>query len=333
MSTPLATTPAATPPANNPLERLPDAHRQQVQQMMALVAQVLKPAGINSVAFNFTQPGLPRIQLGVHPSGAPTIVLATLPKSGSLFIRNSLVRRLNMTMASVSGDFFPEDLIVPGLLKQIAGGGHVVQTHIPAHELNAALLEQYLGRVVVHVRDPRQATLSWVHHLDRLQGDADVRDRLRVVQPALPADYFDRNFEQKVQWNLDHHLPNCVRWVRDWVALSESSSRNLNVCFTTFAKMKHDPDAFFAELLGFYGVDPARLSPDDAAPDADIKKDHFRKGETDEWRRVFTPDQCAQATEAIDADLAERFDWSRDASPASVEAEALADAEIKQHAA
>jgi hypothetical protein len=46
-----------------------------------------------------------------------------------------------------------------------------------------------------------------------------------------------------------------------------------------------------------------------AAPPRD-RSTHFRKGQVDEWREVFTPEQSLAASQAMPADLCARFGWT-----------------------
>ncbi|MEM1445132.1 MAG: sulfotransferase domain-containing protein [Planctomycetota bacterium] len=308
----------STPPAANPLERLAPQHQQQAQALIQALAHLLQPTGVEGVQFRFPAAGPPKVTLHQSPN-TPSVVLVTLPKSGSIFIRNTLQRDLDLEYAEFSGGYFPHDLINEWLAQHFSQGSYVFQSHIDADPLNIYQLARYTPRIVVHVRDPRQATLSWAHHIDKVHADPNLSGRIAVAHPDLPGDYFDRSFEDRLQWQLEHHLPACVAWVRGWCEQADRGDSPLQIKFTTFADMKADPVRFFADLLGHYGIDANLLNQEALQAKRQEGTEHFRKGKLDEWRGVFTETQRTQATQAIDADLAERFDWPLD--PAGLAAE------------
>ncbi|MEM9753187.1 MAG: sulfotransferase domain-containing protein [Planctomycetota bacterium] len=303
MSTPL--------PAANPLDRLTAEQQQQTQALIQALANLLQPTGVDGLQFRFPNAGPPKVTLHQSPN-TPSVVLITLPKSGSMFIRNTLQRDLDLEYAEFSGGYFPHDLINEWLTQHFSRGSYVFQSHIDADPLNIYQLARYTPRVVVHVRDPRQATLSWTHHIDKVHADPNLRGRLAVAHPDLPGDYFDRPFEDRLQWQLEHHLPACVAWVRGWCEQADRPDSPLQIMFTTFANIKADPASFFAGLLGHYGIDATRLNQESLHAERREGTDHFRKGKLDEWRSVFSEAQRIQATQMIDPKLAERFDWSLD---------------------
>ena len=162
-----------------------------------------------------------------------------------------------------------------------------------------------LSRLVVHLRDPRQATPSWAHHIETLTGaSAYLRKR---IWPLLPEDYDRWTFAEKLDWNIAKHLRLLGPWVEAWVALAEASADQLSIRFTSYEEFRRDEPGFYAGLLEFYGIELAEF---DANP-ADLAKQefHFCKGQTDEWREVFTDAQKQAAWRLMPDDLCARFGW------------------------
>ena len=240
--------------------------------------------------------------------GIPPILFATMPKSGSIYIANRLVNAFAAPFCRISLNLFPVDPIIPSWLAAFALGGAVCQEHLDASPRNLELLQRHgVTRLIVHVRDPRQATLSWTHHVETLTEDAAfLRRRLA---PSLPADYDGLSFSRKLDWQIGRHLPLLMEWLTPWVAMVDDAAQGLAVLFTRYEAFRRSEDDFFAELRRFYGIENA----DFAANPADLTSErfHFRKGRTDEWREVFSEAQRDAAWTRMPSRLNERFGWLR----------------------
>ena len=92
---------------------------------------------------------------------------------------------------------------------------------------------------MLHVRDPRQAVLSWTHHLDSISKDKGSALWLDVVVPSLPKDYFDFPFERKLDWQIQHHLPHLMNWCEQWKSVIEKRTDDLFL-LTTFEELAGD---------------------------------------------------------------------------------------------
>jgi hypothetical protein len=115
------------------------------------------------------------------------MALVTMPKSGSLYLLMRFVEGLNIPPYHISLDLFPHDHLVPAWAEDLARGGAIAQEHLDASEANLDLLRRAgVTRIVVQVRDPRQAALSWTYHIDGITGErTSVR---RLMPSAVPAD-------------------------------------------------------------------------------------------------------------------------------------------------
>ena len=93
-----------------------------------------------------------------------TILLNTMPKSGSVYILKSLAKIVDLKTKHCgdpsNGRLSDKDLTA------FSTGGFVVQNHLALSAENLQILEQLKPRMVLHLRDPRQAMLSWLHHVD-----------------------------------------------------------------------------------------------------------------------------------------------------------------------
>jgi hypothetical protein len=235
--------------------------------------------------------------------GVPPVALVTMQKSASEYIRANLLDALDVPEIPVSIGTIPVDRAVPCALAQLARGGALCRSHLSADNA-AALAEAGLGRVLLHVRDPRQVTVSWAHMMRRL----DNRKFLyaaRMYDPFIPDALPGWSLEQQVGWAIENYLPGQVRWLQDWLQVVDARSP-LRICLTTFEQFSTDQTAFYRRLLDFFEAPlahPDRL--DRRTPEA---MRNFRSGSTSEWQDVFTSAQ-KRALRPLMAPLVERFGW------------------------
>ncbi len=254
----------------------------------------------------------------VDPAAGPSLFLCTLPKSGTIYLTNLFLRGLGLAHRSVTLGCFPRDLLDWQKVRA-ARAGAVVHTHLDASPANLQVLRTLQPRAMVHLRDPRQAALSFVHHARRLWDRARDPAELLHIDPAPPADFYARPLDQQVDWVLDLYLPACVQWVADWLAAADGDS-GVEVLVTTFDEMTRDERGLVRRVLAFFGHDPDRFdwpAVDRAVAAHSAGSDpravfgvHFRQGTPDEWRGVFTPAQRDRATAQIPAAWKARFGWT-----------------------
>ena len=235
--------------------------------------------------------------------GLPGMLINALPKSASESIWNRLAEGLGLAQGHISLGLFPDCLTIPYRARELGRGGMAAKEHLPATPHNLSVLARSgVDRVVVHVRDLRQATLSWAHFLE-----GDVRKRLlaplwRKTSPA--AAFFDEPFEVQLDWHIDNYLPIAARFIEQWIDAGEAPDCGVAVKFLTFEAFKDDPDCYMDAILAFYGI-----ATEGFRHDAEAEVVHLRKGAVDEWRGVFSAAQAARAWRQIPPRMAERFAW------------------------
>lgn len=234
----------------------------------------------------------------------PPILINTLPKSASVYIANTLAQGLGCTVRSLSNGYFPRDYVDVRRLSAFCKTGGVAQEHLDASVVNLRILASYVRQLVVHIRDPRQATLSWAHHLLRL-----YRERqellLVTVDPALPDDYFNWDFQRQLDWQIQYHLPACIDWIQAWLH-AEYGNNPLQIMFTSFEDFLANQKTFFAKILKFFGISTSGFKHVELNKSSAV---NFRRGEQAEWKRVFTPAQIRLANEKIPIPMVARFRW------------------------
>ncbi|MEM9294828.1 MAG: hypothetical protein AAGA57_03415 [Planctomycetota bacterium] len=235
--------------------------------------------------------------------GLPGILFNTMPKSGSVFLGKTLSRGLGLAARPMAIPSHPlRDHAVRAWAGELAKGGSLCQEHLPATPTNLGVLEAAgIAKLVVHVRDPRQAMLSSLHHLQKNAGLAR-----RIMAPYIPEGFEGLALEPAAAWMIEHYLPELIAWVRGW-ARAESAGR-VEVCWTRYADLHADVERVVDPVLRFYGVDAGLMSWPEVATD---EGSHYRKGERDEWRRALPSELGRRMTEALPDDLATRFGWER----------------------
>ncbi|MCH7794540.1 MAG: hypothetical protein IH900_05295 [Proteobacteria bacterium] len=233
----------------------------------------------------------------------PAMAISTVPKSASESIWNQLAEGLGLAQCYLSLGLFPDCCLVPARVAEAARGGIIAKDHIAptAHNLRA-LGQAGIDRVIVHHRDPRQAALSWVHF-----ARDDINQRLmaplwRKIVP--PAGVLSRDLGAQIDWCIENYLPLLIGFLADWRAVDADPDRPVSVLFLSFELFRAEPARYFERALEFYRVPPERF-----AAEAEAEVVHLRKGQTDEWRGVFTEAQRERAWELIPDTMAEAFGW------------------------
>lgn len=241
------------------------------------------------------------IVFSVKCYGEP-IIFNTLPKSGSVFIGKTLSDGLKEgRFITISNNTFPSDTISPDDLELLIITESLTQEHFDASEENLSVLKEKLPKLIVHVRDPRQAIISWTHHLNKIQHSQEA---LNYFLLSLPTNYFELSFMEQLEWQIDNYFPVCIKWIEEWIEASKDES--LKILFTTYESFTENPEKFFKNIFDFYGItlDVGKL------PSLPKKEAfHFRKGENEEWKKVMSKSQQEKVTRMLPKELFTKFNW------------------------
>jgi hypothetical protein len=225
--------------------------------------------------------------------GLPAILLCTQFKSGSIFIASKLREGLDLPHTYVTRTPI-EDRIVPEWLAMLAHGGALAQEHLPP---DAETLDRVagsgIGRMVVHVRDPRQSLLSAVHYLTKLFGDSSAG--ALVARAELPDDFPGWSVARRIDHYLDRGYLAQAAWTADWIAVAKAPPAGLDILLLDYDLLQADAVAYFRRLLGFYGIAETAFDWSLLAKRPEPGTLHFRTGTTDEWRSTLSPEQQARA--------------------------------------
>jgi hypothetical protein len=232
-----------------------------------------------------------------------SILLNTMPKSASIYVMRVVQRIVGLDFMYVGNGYNLIDQIALQSVKKFVGGGYVAQNHLAPSVENLQILEHHRLKMVLHVRDPRQALLSWVHHLDRITESNDASEFLLYFVPRTPPGYFALPLSQKIDWQIENYLPDLIAWTKRWVEIADQGT--IPILITDQKDLQSDEKAFFDSILAFYQYNLDYALPD--VPKTD--ETHFRRADPREWLRTFTPEQAVSATSAIPDMLRTRFGW------------------------
>jgi Sulfotransferase domain len=237
----------------------------------------------------------------------PPILINTMPKSGSIYLTRTIAASLGIdfSLESLADGSFPSYVMIPRALENLRRGDVVRHEHFDASPINLAICARHIDRVVLHLRDPRQATLSWTHHFNRLLLLHPHSTYPTVNQPLQ--DYRRWPFERQLDWQIDYHMVSLVAWLRTWIAIANNPP--FKILRTQFEELINDERALFDRILEFYGL-PAN-GVEMRTPKKTIEY-HYRCGRADEWKHVFSAEQKARSRAIVEDDILDHFGWSAD---------------------
>jgi hypothetical protein len=232
------------------------------------------------------------------------ILLNTMPKSGSVYVLKSLAKILRLRTMYIGNQYGLIDQIDVKDALTFSGGGFVSQNHLAASPENLQILQHFKLKMVLHLRDPRQALLSWIHHLHYIADGNDRSEQLLYFAPRPPVGYFAFSLSRQIDWQIENYMPQLVLWATRWVEIADRGT--IPILITHQNDLRLEEKAFFDAILAFYRIDLDYALPNLART---MDETHFRKADPMEWRRTFTPAQAIRATSMIPESLSKRFGW------------------------
>jgi hypothetical protein len=281
----------------------------KIKKHLLEVAKELLKRGGTQINFTFGEP--PNILVCKYLIANmnldfPPIFISTLPKSGSIYLLSTL-RQLNLELQNFSTGVFPRSYINYKNIKVWNNPGYINVEHISADPVNLRMINFYCNKMIVHTRDPRQAVLSWVHHLPKMYEEEKeglfVRTGLK-----LHKEYFTWDFSKRLDWYIKNNFIYWIDWIQQWVDAENNPDFKTEILFTSHQELSEYPRAFFIRITRFYGI-PDKYFLGATLPEKKQGQLHFRKGLTNEWVDVFTDEQKEFTNKLIPKELKTRFGW------------------------
>ncbi len=291
------------------VEQFPDSQEANFKLGNALLAA---KGGCNQAAYYFYQANKLKFKEARTKGDLGLIYMPALHRSGSGYVERALHHGLGLdygTDISAHIGWYPDLLIsFPSFALSLQPvPAAIISNHIPASRANLMALNLSVDRLFVHVRDPRQAVVSYVHYLQYLKRTNNI---YALLEARLPENYFLFSLEDQISWQIEYsYLPVAVNWINSWVDAQNDPVFYPEILFTTHEQLVADNKGFFETILKFYDIDQSRFKF--PAQPVFEKNTHMRKGSVDEFKQVFTTKQIEKASQMVPERLKKMFDWSK----------------------
>jgi len=181
--------------------------------------------------------------------------------------------------------------------------GYVFGAHMQASYHNMRILEESgITRITVLLRDPRDAFVSWVHHLREL-GLPARNYHSRIYH--IPRDYYDWSVEEQFDFQVRSFLPTTINWVEGWLDYYAAADRKVDILFVLYDELKRDPLSYMKRIFEFHEIDDVDYSKLVVPEEGKL---HFRKGEHEQWRVDFSPGNQRLASEMLQDRISRGFE-------------------------
>lgn len=267
--------------------QLPFAHVNDIVRLMWLTGQKERiPA--------FLERYMP---LSGRPSGRQWMVFA-LPKSAGSSLSSSLADALGVPhypsgYESPKMPYQAAVLLAPEMTRRLGARSCIHQTHAMPWRRNIAVLRSTARpRFLIHLRDPRDAVLSYYH-----MGERYAMHRMRFVLafPGYNAWPQERRFEAV----LKVAFPTFVGWIRGWLDYADSHRDQAMV--TSFDDLTREGPALVERITAFLTGTSRSCT--------DLHKVHFRVGQDGGDDPLMPATLRRRLHSAIPADMRARFGW------------------------
>lgn len=244
------------------------------------------------------------------------IVSITLPKSGSMWLKDQIYAAirlgdLNLRHTIVHGADLPSinnpnpdrfQLNRECLKKLVAGGG-IAFNHIYPNDDDLFLLKSYGVKSLINFRDPRQALISWYHHVKNYIINDPVESKLYGYDET----YYSSDHNTQIEYLIENFYPFLVSWVTAWFSQIESFESNL-ILVMNHERLVSEPDVCQSRIERFLDLPRGTVNLKNS-PTPNVA--HFRKGLSNEWKSVLNKDQQKRITEKLPTDIMNFFGWDR----------------------
>ncbi len=233
-----------------------------------------------------------------------SIFFVSLPKSGTVYTWTTISKLTHLNIPEFhllegwsqynsGSDFscpklyacgdYNTQLLLPHNM-QYYSEGYIFGAHMQASFHNMHVLEESgYDRIVVLLRDPRDALVSWVHHLKNL-GPSSRNYHSKIYH--IPCDYWEWSLADQFHYQIRSFLPTITNWVEGWLAYYADPNRKMDILFVLYDELKRQPLNYFKKIMKFYQIHQVDYTQ---IPEVAQGQLHYRKGEHEQWREEFSP--------------------------------------------
>jgi len=235
----------------------------------------------------------------------PNIQLVSLPKSGSGAVSYFLAKYLDVPVARCSFDGSINGIVIKKWAEIFAKGGVVSHEHFPATVENIRNLgDSGISKVLVQVRDPRQAFHSLMHHELK---HARFWDRLQLSskeeQESLAEDF------EQFSGRCINSYDQIVKWIEGWIRAEELGP--LTVEFMDYDTFSANNANALGKICNFFNIpfEPGEMTNLVQSTNSNSEWSNFRSGDREEWRHSYSECFCSMLSERIPSFVIEKFGW------------------------
>lgn len=245
-----------------------------------------------------------------HGRHFPPVLVNALPKSGSTYISRTLARTLEVDQRTIAMHGFRSlGSLDMNELERVSRGNCVLHQHLPAEPHVVAALAAKCPKMVLNLRDPRAALVSWGHFVREFHEQHSYLLALQAAEQLLPDRFFEWSHTDQLTWHVDHYFASMISWIEGWLRVADAGPSEITpgILVTEYAELTGDPEGLFRRILDFYGIaiEPEWLSIRRPKPGSW----KFRAGTTKDWRVEYTPEAMARATAMVPEAWRRRFGW------------------------
>jgi hypothetical protein len=223
-------------------------------------------------------------QLAAAARRMPSILIASLPRSGSVSLTQTLAAALDAPVMRISTGHFPEYVLIPSWLNSFSPGGAIAHDHLGATPFNLQVLKDAGWRdVFVLVRDPRAAAASLV----------------QLERSNLERSSATENLESRV---IEVALTCCIPWVHGWLAAQTGTELRLH--WITYLESTRDMAGTVRRIFGILRAGYPALDELLEAPIQEMTG-NFVRGDDEAWRSMVGAAGQRRLWEAISPEAVE----------------------------
>lgn len=222
-------------------------------------------------------------QLGAAARGMPSILIASMPRSASASLTQSISATLGVPVLRLSAGDFPDYVLVPRWLDILSLGGAVTHDHFGASPFNLKVLANAGWRdVFVLARDPRASSASSFNLGETMQGQSGNTAEQSIIETAL----------------------SCfIPWLNEW---AEAEVPGLRVHWLRSKDVTSNMDSVIQRMMQTLLPGGPALASFLDAPVQEIKA-NFVVGDDDAWRQHVGPADRQRLWDTISAKAKERM--------------------------
>jgi hypothetical protein len=246
----------------------------------------------------------------VRPDGqpipdGPSIFVVTLPKSGTVYIGQSLRLSLGYDFTNTMVTPTPfKNLVWPTMAWDFQRGGMISVSHMQSDSANITSIKRAgITKGVINIRDPRAAMHSW-QHFQYTTAESLANSPLKDASTFNRRAFLASSNEEQIDTLIGSYFKSAVAWIDAWVTVLDSD-KELDFLLLSHDLLASDETRYFAEIMRHYNIHHT------VAPVGRSRQTHFRSGSNTEWRRSFTPAQIETVNAMIPDRLWDRFNWPK----------------------